>query len=109
MYLYQTTALVNDKDKNNASYITRIGAAQFDRVPADIADYKWENLLTTEKKRVNLNDGVRGFDLTDDEQHLVDSRIYLFVHRNDNYVKPEAVITGGYTTDTTTFGDVVLN
>ena len=109
MYLYQTTALINDKDKANASYITRIGAAQYDRVPADVAECKWENLLTTENKRINLNEGVRGFDLKDDEQHLRDSRVYVFVHRNDNYVKPEAVITGGYTTDTTTFGDVVLN
>ncbi len=109
MYLYQTTAMINDKDKANASYITKVGAAQYDRVPADIAEYKWENLLTTDNKRINLNEGVRGFDLKDDEQHLRDSRVYVFVHRNDNYVKPEAVITGGYTTDTTTFGDVVLN
>ena len=113
MYLYQTTALINDKDKQNASYITAVSAAQFDRVPSDIAEIKWENLLTTENKRINMNEGlnagVRGFDPTDDEQHLVDSRLYVFVHRNDNYVKPEAVITGGYSTDTTTFGDVVLN
>lgn len=113
MYLYQTTALINDKDKQNASYITAVSAAQFDRVPADIAENKWENLLTTENKRINMNEGlnsgVRGFDPSDDEQHLVDSRVYVFVHRNDNYVKPEAVITGGYSTDTTTFGDVVLN
>ena len=112
MYLYQTTALINDKDKKDASYITRIGAAQYDRVPADIAEYKWENLLTTENKRINVNDGlnggVRGFGKDFYNQHFVDSRVYVFVHRNDNYVKPEAVITGGYSTDTTTFGDVVL-
>ena len=112
MYLYQTTALINDKDKNNASYITKIVAAQYDRVPADIAENKWENLLTTENKRININDGlnggVRGFDQNDEYQHLVDSRIYVFVHRNDNYVKPEAVITGGYSTETTIFGDLQL-
>ena len=113
MYLYQTTALINDKDKNEASYITKIGAAQYDRVPADIAENRWENLLTTENKRINMNDGlnggVRGFGDDFYNQHLVDSRIYVFVHRNDNYVKPEAVITGGYSTDTTVFGDVVLS
>ena len=113
MYLYQTTALINSKDKNDASYITFIAAAQYDRVPADIAENRRENLLTTKNERINmnkgLNGGVRGFDQNSDEQHLIDSRIYVFVHRNDNYVKPEAVITGGYFTETTTFGDVVLN
>ena len=113
MYLYQTTALINNKDKNDASYITSVAAAQYDRVPADIADNRWENLLTTENKRINMNEGinagVRAFDMNDSQQHLVDSRIFVFVHRNDNYVKPEAVITGGYFTDTTTFGDVVLS
>ena len=113
MYLYQTTALINDKDKKDASYITRIAAAQYDRVPADIAENKWENLLTTENKRININDGlnggVRGFDKDDIKQHFIDSRIFVFVHRNDNYVKPEAVITGGYSTDTTVFGDMVMS
>ncbi len=108
MYLYQTTALINSKDKKDASYITSIAAAQYDRVPEDIAENRWENLLTTENKRINLNEGVRGFDKNDDKQHLVDSRVYVFIHRNDNYVKPEAVITGGYIKDTTIFGDVVL-
>lgn len=112
MYLYQTTALINDKDKNDASYITRISAAQYDRVPKDIAEYKWENLLTMDNKRINMNDGlnggVRGYDENDMYQHLVDSRIFVYVHRNDSYVKPEAVITGGYSTDTTVFGDVVM-
>ena len=113
MYLYQTTALINDKDKNDASYITSVAAAQYDRVPEDIADNRWENLLTTENKRINMNEGlnagVRGYAKDDKGQHLIDSRIYVFVHRNDNYVKPEAVITGGYFTDTTVFGDLVLN
>ena len=113
MYLYQTTALINSKDKNDASYITSIAAAQYDRVPADIVENRWENLLTTENKRINMNEGlnagVRGYDRSDNEQHLVDSRIFVFVHRNDNYFKPEAVITGGYFTETTTFGDVVLS
>ena len=103
----------NDKDKNDASYITSISAAQYDRVPEDIAENRWENLLTTEKKRINmnagLNAGVRGYDADDLNQHLIDTRIFVFVHRNDNYVKPEAVITGGYFTETTVFGDVVLN
>lgn len=113
MYLYQTTALINDKDKNDASYITSVAAAQYDRVPEDIAENRWENLLTTRKKRINMNEGlnagVRGYDRSEFRQHLIDSRIYVFVHRNDNYVKPEAVITGGYFTDTTVFGDVVLD
>ena len=109
MYLYQSTALINDKDKANASYITAVSAAQFDRVPADIAENKWENLLTTEKQRIDLNAGVLAFDREDASQHLIDARVFVFVHRNDNYVKPEAVITGGYTTETTVFGDVVLN
>ena len=109
MYLYQTTALINNKDKNDASYITSIAAAQFDRVPEDIAENRWENLLTTENKRININQGVRSFDLNDLKQHTIDSRIFVYVHRNDNYVKPEAVITGGYFTDTTVFGDLVLS
>ena len=108
MYLYQTTALINDKDKNDASYITAISAAQYDRVPEDIAEVRWENLLTTDNKRINLNDGVRGHDYSDSAEHIIDSRVFVFIHRNDNYVKPEAVITGGYSTDTTIFGDLVL-
>ena len=47
--------------------------------------------------------------LNDLKQHTIDSRIFVYVHRNDNYVKPEAVITGGYFTDTTVFGDLVLS
>ena len=109
MYLYQTTALINNKDKKEASYITAVSAAQFDRVPEDIAENRWENLLTTENKRININEGVRGFDLNDLKQHTIDSRIFVYVHRNDNYVKPEAVITGGYSTETTVFGDLVLS
>ena len=56
-----------------------------------------------------LNAGVRGFDRADSGQHLIDSRIYVYVHRNDNYVKPEAVITGDYFTDATVFGDLQLD
>ena len=56
-----------------------------------------------------LNGGARSYDKDDSSQHLIDSRIFVFVHRNDNYVKPEAVITGGYSTDTTVFGDLVLS
>ena len=97
MYLYQTTALINDKDKSDASYITSVAAAQYDRVPENIAENRWENLLTTEKKRINMNEGVnagaRGYDRSDTGQHLIDSRIYVYVHRNDNYVKPINLIT----------------
>ena len=68
-----------------------------------------------DNERININDGlnggVRGYDADEDrmKRRFVDSRIYLYVHRNDNYVKPEAVITGGYSTETTVFGDVVLS
>ncbi len=58
---------------------------------------------------VGLNAGVRAYDKSDKGQHLVDSRLYVFVHRNDNYVKPEAVITGGYFTESTVFGDLKLD
>ena len=108
MYLYQTTALINDKNKEDASYITSVAAAQYDRVPADIADNRWENLLTTQNEQVDLNFGNTGFD-DSEEMHLVDTRIHAFVHRNDNYIKPEGVITGGYATDQTTFGDLALS
>jgi hypothetical protein len=107
MYLYQTTALINDKNKDDASYITSVAAAQYDRVPEDIEDNRWENLLTTDKEQIDLNLGSIGYDGSD-EMHLVDTRLHAFVHRNDNYVKPEGVITGGYATDMTTFGDLVL-
>ena len=90
-------------------YLTQFALAQYDRVPEDIAENRWENLLTTENKRININQGVRSFDLNDLKQHTIDSRIFVYVHRNDNYVKPEAVITGGYFTDTTVFGDLVLS
>ena len=35
---------------------------------------------------------------------FIDSRVFVYVHRNDNYVKPEAVITGGCSNSTTAFG-----
>jgi hypothetical protein len=108
MYLYQTTALINDKDKADASYITSVAASQYDRVPADVADNRWENLLTTDKETVDLNYGSVAYD-SSEEMHIIDSRIHVFVHRNDNYVKPDGTITGGYTTDTTDVGDLVLN
>jgi len=108
MYLYQTTALINDKDKSEASFITSVAAAKYDRVPADIAENRWENLLTTDDLTINVNDGYVGYDASPD-RHIVDSRIHLFVHRNDNYVKPKAVITGGYSTETTIFGDIALS
>jgi hypothetical protein len=108
MYLYQTTALINDKDKADASYITSVAASQYDRVPADVADNRWENLLTTDKETVDLNFGSVAYD-SSEEMHIIDSRIHVFVHRNDNYVKPDGTITGGYTTDTTDVGDLVLN
>ena len=107
MYLYQTTALINNKNKDDASYITSVAAAQYDRVPEDIADNRWENLLTTDNEKIDLNYGSVGFDGSD-EMHVVDTRIHAFVHRNDNYIKPEGVITGGYSTEMTLFGDMIL-
>ena len=108
LYLYQTTDIINDKDKTEASYITGISAAKYDRVPEDIAENRWENLLSTDNLKINLNEGNLGFDSTEG-RHLIDNRIYAFIHRNDNYVKPEAAITGGYTTDVTRFSDIVLS
>ncbi len=108
MYLYQTTALINDKNQEDASYITSVAAAQYDRVPKDVAENRWENLLTTDKVPIDLNYGGVAWDDTE-EMHITDSRIHVFVHRNDNYIKPEGAITGGYTTDRTDLGDLVLN
>ena len=47
MYLYQTTALINDKDKNDASYITSVAAASMTEYRRILRITGGENLLTT--------------------------------------------------------------
>ena len=93
-----------------ASPLSRIGLAKGDRVPyntemagAEDADLVvWENVLTTDKKPLDLNYGA--ILTTSDGMKLLENRVYLFVHRYDNVTKKGAEITGGFAADTETVG-----
>jgi hypothetical protein len=109
-YLYQTTDLIKDSSWDNKemekAYITKLAAAKYDRVPKDVADFKWENLLLKDGEWVNLNEG--NFKYDNKAKEIVDSRLHVFVHRANNYVKPEGQITGGYCDEYLTYGDVYM-
>ena len=85
----------------------------------------WENVLSTKGLKTDLNYGIITTDTRKQNVVLraqaalvksiidpartdpiayVDNRRYLFVHREDNSVKPGAEITGGFVTDTETVG-----
>ena len=93
-----------------ASPITKLGLAPGDRVPynttldgmnaagGDNTVIRWENALTDKNQRIDLNYLTIKTDAT--KMHIEDSRVYLFLHREDNSVKPGAEITGGFLTDT---------
>ena len=89
-----------------ASPIARIGLTKGDKVPYntelegrenDGNLVRWENVLTTDGVRADLNRG--DILISEDGKRLIDNRVYVFVHRADNTVKKGAEITGGFTAD----------
>ena len=97
------------------SPVTKIVMAVGDRVPyntsldeqsSDDAVLRWENLLSSDKKKTDLNLGVLKTDKSG--KHMVENRLYMYIHRYNNAVKPGAEITGGFLTDTETAGTLYL-
>lgn len=87
--------------------INKLGISERDRVP-DMKEL-WENVLTSDNKRYNLNEGI--FTYKDGTQFLTDSRAYLYCKRQDNvnnYVKPGAAIVGGHCEESVTYGELYL-
>ncbi|MBQ2468977.1 MAG: hypothetical protein II503_04755, partial [Clostridia bacterium] len=96
-----------------ASPLARIGLAKGDRVPYNTELTEtvngedpviWENVLTTDGKKVDLNLGA--ILTTPDGRRLLENRVYLFVHRADNVTKRGAEITGGFVADTERVGEL---
>ena len=103
-YIYYRA--VTDTSKKAVPLINRLGIAERDRVPAE--NQGWENVLTTDNERYNLNENrvVYGKD-----DLAIDSRAYLFCKRvpnTDNYVKPGAAIVGGHCEECVTYGPLYL-
>lgn len=94
--------------------ITKVGFAVGDRVPYNTSlegngeksavSVCWENVLTNNDSRLDLNEGSIKTDK--DSLHILDNRMYMFVHRENNRVKRGAEITGGYLDDYETVGAV---
>ncbi len=103
MYIYYYTS-ATDKVR---PLINKLGISERDRVP-DTKEL-WENVLTSDNKRYNLNEGI--FTFKDGTQFLTDSRAYLYCKRQDNvnnYVKPGAAIVGGHCEESVTYGELYL-
>lgn len=92
--------------------VTRIAFTECDRVPylngtaSEGIDnmLPWERVLYDDlKTSAELNDGAVWFD---DDYNSCDNRIYMYLQRERGYVKPAGEITGGHTTDSTTYGEM---
>lgn len=91
--------------------LTMIGFAEGDRVPyntasengsADYTGVRWENALSNKNTRLDLNEGSVRID--GDSMRILDNRLFMFVHRENNKTKRGAEITGGYLEDYETVG-----
>ncbi len=99
------------------SPLRRICFTRYDRVPyskdsgvsKEFGDDKraWEYVLYSDyKSPVDLNDGAVKLD---DDWHMENNRISMFVQREDGSVKGAAEITGGYTSSEAEIGEMWLN
>ena len=131
IYMYYTTPyLVNNYNKKTGkdvrktlstepkeylkSPLTSIAFARYDRVPytdgkaaAGNTNLPWEYVLYSDySSAVDLNDGAV---VLDNDLHLDNNRISMFVQRESGFVKPAAEITGGYLSGTAEIGEMWLN
>ena len=87
--------------------INKLGISERDRVPDQ--NETWENVLTSDNNRYNLNEGL--FSFKSNTKFLTDSRAYLFCRRQsnpDNYIKPGAAIVGGHCESSIAYGDLYI-
>jgi len=89
IYLYYSTS----KPTGTTEPISRLGASCRDYSLLNTTDWTWENIVDKDGNRVNVNDGA--FKTTDDGDHIVDNRIYLYAARCNNDVKQSAAVTAG--------------
>ena len=131
IYMYYTTPyLVNNYNKKTGkdvrktlstepkeylkSPLTSIAFARYDRVPytdgkaaVGNTNLPWEYVLYSDySSAVDLNDGAV---VLDNDLHLDNNRISMFVQRESGFVKPAAEITGGYLSGTAEIGEMWLN
>ncbi|MBR4319000.1 MAG: hypothetical protein IKP69_02985, partial [Oscillospiraceae bacterium] len=97
-YLYYTTG-------GDGSPFCQIGIAERDRVPeSSKGQTPWENILTNDMMRYNLNHDIITFD---EDSLLNDNRVYLFGRRiAGSSVKFGAEIVGGHCEELVTYGDL---
>ncbi len=84
-----------DEDEDKIVYmdrspITRLAASMGDFLPDSANGVEWEKILDTKGKRVNTNDGIIS---RDEDQNVIDNRIYLYDAREDGSVKSGAKVT----------------
>ena len=104
-YIYYYTADI----KVDIPLINKLGISERDRVPD--SKETWENVLTADNKRYNLNEGIVSFLKDSGKLYLMDARAYLYCRRQsnaDNYVKPGAAIVGGHSESSMTYGDLYI-
>lgn len=107
IYLYCTTYFSSDQNKDLLSYspIIKLGVSERDRVPDNEDTFIWEYAFTTQGRKCNLNSGV--ISVKNDEDFIVDCRMYLFANRADNSVVPERKITGGHCAESVDYGTMI--
>ena len=94
-------------DDTSIPMINKLGISERDRVPDQ--NETWENVLTSDNNRYNLNEGL--FSFKSNTKFLTDSRAYLFCRRQsnpDNYIKPGAAIVGGHCESSIAYGDLYI-
>lgn len=111
IYLYYADGRAS-KELESENPIEKIGIAEHDRIPSE--DEAWGNVLTTKGTRGNLNksaiDTTNGSltSLYSKNGRVSDTRLYLFIKRQDNFVKPSEKITGGHRGSSMDWGNVYL-
>lgn len=109
---------INDSDPTYVYYYTssadvqrplinKLCICEHDIVPR--ANEQWENVLTSDNSRYDLNEGVISF--KEGTKFLTDTSAYLFCRRLHNeqiYVKPGAAIVGGHCKESMTCGEMYM-
>ncbi len=112
IYLYETTSdtLTIDNKSVKVSALSNVVLCTGYAVPSKESQSNpygtWEELLDTTGSVVDINTGV--FAKTDDNKHLTSCRAYLFVHRYDQIIKPNAKIRRGEVSDTFKYGNIYM-
>ena len=90
-------------DTDNAP-VMRLAATERDYVPDNGGKYIWENILTDTKAYCNFNDGV----YASNDGHSIDTRVFLYLNRNDNSIKDGIKPAKGSTQSTMAYGELKI-